>query len=183
MPHPPAGFLKFVVSNVKELELLMMHNRKYCAEIAHNVSTLKRKAIAERAAEVRMLHAHSAHATLARCCVAAGAGGQAPGLPGPPVTCCVFGWLCLRCCWGCLLCFRLVVPALLLGLLHLFVEGMLALIKGSGRAPAAGSPQQHQRGSNCGSRISGGRHGAGRSPEAAWQQRQRNAVSVAERGA
>lgn len=24
---PPAGFFKFVVSNVKELELLMMHNR------------------------------------------------------------------------------------------------------------------------------------------------------------
>ena len=50
---PPAGFYKFLVSNVKDLELLLLHNRKYAAEIAHNVSTRKRKEIVERADEVR----------------------------------------------------------------------------------------------------------------------------------
>ena len=29
----PNGFYKFVVSNVDDLDLLLMHNRKYCAEV------------------------------------------------------------------------------------------------------------------------------------------------------
>jgi len=48
----PNGFKKFVVSNVKDLELLLMHNRTYAAEIAHNVSSKKRIEIVERAKQV-----------------------------------------------------------------------------------------------------------------------------------
>lgn len=48
----PNGYYKFVVNNVKEVELLLMHNRKYAAEIAHNVSVRKREAIINRAAEL-----------------------------------------------------------------------------------------------------------------------------------
>ena len=50
----PNGFYKFVVNNVKELEMLLMHNRKYCAEIAHSCSSKTRKAIVERASELHV---------------------------------------------------------------------------------------------------------------------------------
>ena len=48
----PNGLYKFTVSNVKDLELLMMHNNTYCAEIAHGVSSKKRVEILKRADEL-----------------------------------------------------------------------------------------------------------------------------------
>merc|ERR1712226_1274739 len=45
----PSGFKKFVINNEKDLELLMMYNRTYAAEVAHSVSRKTREAILERA--------------------------------------------------------------------------------------------------------------------------------------
>ncbi|XP_041612990.1 60S ribosomal protein L32-like [Vulpes lagopus] len=48
----PSGFWKFLVHNVKELEVLLICNKSYCAEIAYNVSSKNHKAIVERIAQL-----------------------------------------------------------------------------------------------------------------------------------
>lgn len=57
----PDGFRRFVVSNVDELEVLLMQNRRYAAEIAHNVSAKKRIAIVEKAKSmnIKVLNANA----------------------------------------------------------------------------------------------------------------------------
>lgn len=50
----PDGFKKFVVHNVSELDVLLMHNREYAAEVAHNVSARNRKLIVARAAQLNV---------------------------------------------------------------------------------------------------------------------------------
>ena len=45
----PIGFRKVLVHNVKELEVLMMQNKKFCAEIAQGVSSKNPKTVVKRA--------------------------------------------------------------------------------------------------------------------------------------
>ncbi|XP_036895340.1 60S ribosomal protein L32-like, partial [Sturnira hondurensis] len=47
----PSGFQKFLVRSIKTLEVLLMCNKSYCAEIAH-VPSKNGNAIVERAAQL-----------------------------------------------------------------------------------------------------------------------------------
>lgn len=38
----PNGLKRLVVNNIKEVDLLLMHNKKFAAEIAHGVSSRNR---------------------------------------------------------------------------------------------------------------------------------------------
>lgn len=48
----PNGFKKVLISNAAELEVLLMHNKKYCGEIAGAVSKRTRRALVERAQQL-----------------------------------------------------------------------------------------------------------------------------------
>jgi large subunit ribosomal protein L32e len=50
----PNGLKKFLITNVADVEMLLMHNKAYAGEIAHNISSRKRIEIVERAAQLNV---------------------------------------------------------------------------------------------------------------------------------
>merc|ERR1712188_11771 len=50
----PNGFKKFLISNEKDLELLLMNNKIYCGEISQRIGVSKRLRIVQRAKELNV---------------------------------------------------------------------------------------------------------------------------------
>jgi large subunit ribosomal protein L32e len=50
----PNGLRRFLIHNAKELDVLLMHNKIYAAEVAHGVSARQRIAIVNRARELNI---------------------------------------------------------------------------------------------------------------------------------
>ncbi len=50
----PNGFKKFLIRCPADLEVLLMNNRIYCGELAHNIGAKTRKVIVQRAAELNV---------------------------------------------------------------------------------------------------------------------------------
>merc|ERR1711934_388794 len=48
----PNGFKKFLISNEKDLEILLMNNRQYCGEISQRIGSSKRLRMVQRAKEL-----------------------------------------------------------------------------------------------------------------------------------
>lgn len=48
----PSGHKVFLVKNIKDLDLLLMHTKSYAAEIAHNISSRKRVEIIAKATQL-----------------------------------------------------------------------------------------------------------------------------------
>ena len=57
----PNGLRKFVIENEKDLDVLLMNNRTFCAEIAQGISAKKRSSIVEKAKamNVALTNAHA----------------------------------------------------------------------------------------------------------------------------
>ena len=48
------GFKKVLIRNAQDIELLLMNNRVFCGELAHNLNANTRKQIVKRAAELNV---------------------------------------------------------------------------------------------------------------------------------